>query len=391
MTDTNTLDTATLRLFDEVARNGSITAAAELLGYTQSAVSRRVAALERAAGGPLFERLARGVRLTPAGRALHRHAVAVLDRLERAGEELSAIHGGSGGTLRVGAFATANVDMVPGTLRHFSRVRPRVEPRVIEGLTSRLVERLQAGSLDIAVISDYPAGLPAGFTPRAYAPEDLVPEAPTPEGRVPEDSAPADRVPEDRALAGRVPEDLARTGRVPGEAAPREPRPGEASSGKGASGKGASRRGDPEDGPGRAVLLREDRLLVALPREHPLAREDTVDLRDLAGEAWIEAAPRGQPTLLTAACAAAGFTPRGGLRVAEWTGKFGFVAAGLGVTLVPELAARGVPPSIVLRPLRGTAPARKVYAVVPANPLPAALEFLRLLGQWEPCTTPSPT
>ncbi|MFC7099301.1 LysR family transcriptional regulator [Nonomuraea rubra] len=65
MHDTNAFDTGALRLFDEVARSGSFTAAAELLGYTQSAVSRRVAALERAAGGPLFERLARGVRLTP--------------------------------------------------------------------------------------------------------------------------------------------------------------------------------------------------------------------------------------------------------------------------------------------------------------------------------------
>ncbi|MET7460644.1 LysR family transcriptional regulator [Nonomuraea sp. NPDC005501] len=325
MTDTNAFDTATLRLFDEVARNGSFTAAAELLGYTQSAVSRRIAALERAAGGPLFERLARGVRLTPAGHALHAHAGAVLDRLERAGEELTAIHGGSGGTLRVGAFATANVDLVPGTLRRFARARPRVEPRVLEGLTSRLVERLQAGALDIAVISDYPAGLPAGLTLRESPPEQ------------------------------------------PGGA-----------------------RGD-DAGPGRAVLLREDRLLVALPREHRLAGEDAVDLRELAGEPWIEAAPRGQPTLLTAACAAAGFAPRGGLRVAEWTGKFGFVAAGLGVTLVPELAARGVPPAVVLRPLRGPAPVRRVYAAVPATPLPAALEFLRLLGQWEPCTTPSPT
>ena len=83
--DVNAFDTDALRLLDEVARSGSFTAAAELLGYTQSAVSRRVAALERAAGGPLFERLPEGVRLTPAGRALHRHALDVLDRLVRAG------------------------------------------------------------------------------------------------------------------------------------------------------------------------------------------------------------------------------------------------------------------------------------------------------------------
>ncbi|MEV4170274.1 LysR family transcriptional regulator [Nonomuraea sp. NPDC049709] len=305
MPDTNAFDTATLRLFDEVARSGSFTAAAELLGYTQSAVSRRVAALERASGGPLFERLARGVRLTPAGAALHRHAVAVLDRLDRAGEELAAIHGGRGGTMRIGAFATANVDLVPGTLKRFAHRHPGVELRLTEGLTSRLLDRLGAGALDVAVISDYPAGLPA---------------------------------------------------------------------------EGA-----------RTVLLREDRLLVALPAGHRLSAEPDVDLRDLAGETWIEAAPRGQPTLLVTACAAAGFTPRGGLRVAEWSGKFGFVAAGLGVTLVPELAARAVPADLVLRPLRGMAPARKVYAALPEAPLTAALELVQMLGEWEVCTTVSPT
>ncbi|SDM66829.1 LysR family transcriptional regulator [Nonomuraea jiangxiensis] len=305
MLDTNALDTATLRLFDEVARGGSFTAAAELLGYTQSAVSRRVAALERAAGGPLFERLARGVRLTPAGAALHRHAVAVLDRLERAGEELAAIHGGRGGTLRVGSFATANVDLVPGTLRRFAARRPDVGLRVVEGLSGALMDRLRAGALDVAVISDYPAGLPA---------------------------------------------------------------------------EGA-----------RTVPLLADRLLVALPGDHRLAAADDVDLRDLAGESWIEAAPRGQPTLLVTACAAAGFTPRTGLRVAEWTGKFGFVAAGLGVTLVPELAARAVPPGLVLRPLRGMVPVRRVYAALPEAPLPAALELVGMLGEWKACTTVSPT
>lgn len=288
------METSDLRLFDEVAREGSFTAAAELLGYTQSAVSRRIAALERAAGGPLFERLARGVRLTPAGVALHRHAAAVLERLGRAGEELAAIHGGSGGTLRVGAFATANISLVPQAMKEFARLRPGVELRLIEGLTGRLMERLQAGAIDVAVISDYPSGLPAAA---------------------------------------------------------------------------------------ETVLLREDRLFVALPSGHRLAARDSVDLRDLAEESWIEAAPRGQPTLLAAACARAGFTPRGGLRVAEWAGKFGFVAAGLGVTLVPELAAGAVPADLVLRPLSNLAPSRKVYAALPEVPLPAALTFVGLLGQ----------
>lgn len=289
------LESNDLRLFDEVARSGSFTAAAELLGYTQSAVSRRVAAMEKSTGGPLFQRLARGVRLTPAGVALHRHVVAVLERLDRAGEELAAIHRGSGGTLRIGAFATANVDLVPRALKAFASGHPGVELRVTEGLTPRLLDRLGAGALDLAVISDYPAGLPDG---------------------------------------------------------------------------------------GQIVPLAEDELLVALPAGHPAAAHDVVDLRDLAGENWIEAAPRGQPTLLVAACAAAGFTPRSGLRIAEWSGKFGYVAAGLGVTLVPRLAARAVPADVVVRSLGSHAPRRRVFAALPDVPSPAALAFVGVLGQW---------
>ncbi|WP_169729370.1 LysR family transcriptional regulator [Thermoactinospora rubra] len=291
------LDANAFRLFDEIARTGSFTAAAELLGYTQSAVSRRMAALEREAGGPLFERLARGVRLTPAGAALHRHVTAVLERLDRAEEELAAIHAGLGGTLRVGAFATANIDLVPRALKEYAARRPDVEVRLTEALSGRLLEGLHSGALDVAVVSDYPSGQVG-----AVAPASLV-------------------------------------------------------------------------------ELREDDLLVALPAGHPLADEDVLDLRQLAEERWIEAAPRGQPTQLVAACAAAGFTPLRGPRVAEWSGKFGFVAAGLGVTLVPRLAARAVPDGVVIRPLTGGGPRRKVYAALPGNPLPAALELVEVLGQ----------
>jgi len=351
MPDVNAFEITALRLLDEVARSGSFTAAAELLGYTQSAVSRRVAALERAAGGPLFERLPRGVRLTPAGAALHRHAIDVLDRLGRAGEELAAIHAGSGGTLRVGAFATANVDLVPATLKRFADRHPEVELRLVEGLSPRLTDRLAAGALDLAVISDYPAGLPpfAGRLIPLYEDRLLV------------------ALPRDHPLA------RSRTGSGDGHEGGG---PGCCQGGTVAG--SPESEGDLQESPEGGVDLRE-------------SPEGGVDLRELAGERWIEAAPRGQPTLLVAACAAAGFTPRGGLRVAEWSGKFGFVAAGLGVTLVPELAARAVPHDLVLVPLRGQMPARTVYAALPDRPLPAARELAGMLGEWEACTTVSRT
>ncbi|WP_246268300.1 LysR family transcriptional regulator [Nonomuraea typhae] len=475
------LETNDLRLLDEVARSGSFTAAAELLGYTQSAVSRRIAAMERAAGGPLFERLARGVRLTPAGHALHRHALAILERLDQAREELAAIHTGGGGRLRIGAFATANVTLVPAALKRFTEVYPGVTVRLAEGLSPRLVERLEAGELDVAVISDYPAGLPGGrpavppandrppATPEA-GPQPVPPEANrtggSPEGDRTWGSPEADRAPgspEGRRAPGLPQEVQApvtrRSGRplvtlgedtqpggsevgrfqvqaggdrigpaqggeqrlaalgggrsqvqaggdrigpaqdaeqpvaAPGvdrpRVLPRGDRIGPAQGGEQrlaapAGGRsqvqaGGDRIGPAQGGERRLVPLGEDRLLVALPSGHPLAGNAAVELADLREETWIEAAPRGQPTLLLAAAAAAGFVPRDGLRVAEWSGKFGFVAAGLGVTLVPELAARAVPQGVVLRPLTSTGPTRRYYAALPDVPLPAALAFVEHL------------
>src|SRR3954451_19974719 len=73
-----------LRVLREVAERGSFTAAAAALGYTQSAVSRQVAALESALGVPVFQRHRTGVRLTAQGRAVLRHATAALDEIDAA-------------------------------------------------------------------------------------------------------------------------------------------------------------------------------------------------------------------------------------------------------------------------------------------------------------------
>src|SRR4051812_27389275 len=77
-----------LRVIQEVAARGSFTAPADALGYPQSAVSRQVAAMEQAAGAPLFERLPRGVRPTGAGHVLLRHAAGLLERVDATTLEL---------------------------------------------------------------------------------------------------------------------------------------------------------------------------------------------------------------------------------------------------------------------------------------------------------------
>src|SRR5207302_1376862 len=96
-----------LRVLRDVAQHGSFSAAGEALGYTQSAVSQQIAALEREAGSTLVERNARGVRLTGAGRALVEHADGILARVAAAEDELDAIAGLRGGRLRLASFPTA--------------------------------------------------------------------------------------------------------------------------------------------------------------------------------------------------------------------------------------------------------------------------------------------
>jgi DNA-binding transcriptional LysR family regulator len=141
-----------LRVLREVAHAGSFSAAADALGYTQSAVSRQVAALEAIAGRRLFERSRRGVTLTPAGLRLLPRAIRVLDELdaaarEAAGEDLAA------GPVRLGAFATAAAGLVPRALVSLPRT---LKVTLREGTTPALTRALRAGTLDLAVMARAP-------------------------------------------------------------------------------------------------------------------------------------------------------------------------------------------------------------------------------------------
>jgi DNA-binding transcriptional LysR family regulator len=148
------MDTTMLRAFQEVARRGSFTAAADALRYTQSAVSRQVSALEDEVGAVLFDRVPRrGVRLTDAGQSLLPHAEAVLERLEAAQRDIAALARLDAGQLRVGAFPTANAELIPRALAAFQAQHPQVAPTLVEGISPRQLSRLAAGDLHIAVVS----------------------------------------------------------------------------------------------------------------------------------------------------------------------------------------------------------------------------------------------
>ncbi|MGW2959060.1 LysR family transcriptional regulator [Streptomyces sp. NPDC001220] len=154
--DFNDVSLTALRVFRAVAEQGTFTAAAAALGYTQSAVSRQIAAIERAAGAELLERRRDGVRLTPAGRVVMRRATVVLDEIEATARELSGLPEGAGTVVRLGWYPTAGAVLVPRALTTLRRTDPGLLVTGREGTTPSLVRALRAGSLDLALIASAP-------------------------------------------------------------------------------------------------------------------------------------------------------------------------------------------------------------------------------------------
>ncbi|WP_406233374.1 LysR family transcriptional regulator [Nocardia sp. NBC_01009] len=143
-----------LRVVREAGRCGSFSTAAENLGYTQSAVSRQIALMEQAAGKTLFERHARGVRPTDAGRIILRHADTVLAGIGAARHDLDELVARAPALLRVGAFSTAMAALVPRAIAATSSRLARVPLR--EGTSPRLLAAVARGRLDLAVVTATP-------------------------------------------------------------------------------------------------------------------------------------------------------------------------------------------------------------------------------------------
>lgn len=152
------LDVRRLRVLHEVARHGSFAAAAAELQYTPSAVSQQIAALEREAGTVLVQRGARGARLTQAGTVLDRHAAAVLGQLAAARAELDDLAALRSGTLRLTAFGSAWLSLVPVAAAAFGRDHPDVDLVLREADPHEAAAAVRAGEADLAVVFE-PHGL----------------------------------------------------------------------------------------------------------------------------------------------------------------------------------------------------------------------------------------
>lgn len=115
------------------------------------------------------------------------------------------------------------------------------------------------------------------------------------------------------------------------------------------------------------VFLMDDPFVLAVPRDHPLAERPAVDLTDLRRAAWITNDYRSSPDhrLVMSACAARGFTPRFTVQAQDHYSALAFVAAGVGITVLPRLASRAVTPEGDVALVRITeAPVRKLVAMV---------------------------
>jgi DNA-binding transcriptional LysR family regulator len=145
-------DVRRLRVLRAVAEHGSFAAAAVELQYTPSAISQQIAALEREVGAVLVERGARGARLTQAGAILDRHAAIVLGQLAAARAELDDLARLRGGTVRLAAFESSWVALVPAAVSRYRERFPDVDLHLAEEDPVPAFAATRAGACDVAVV-----------------------------------------------------------------------------------------------------------------------------------------------------------------------------------------------------------------------------------------------
>ena len=133
-----------------------------------------------------------------------------------------------------------------------------------------------------------------------------------------------------------------------------------------------------------AVHLFDDPMYVALPVGHPSADATSIDLRSLAAESWMLATTDSCPDsrLFLRACHAAGFEPRLAFQNDDYGAILGFVAAGVGLALIPDMVSRGARGDVAIRQLDPPPPARPIGVVLPAGyRSPAASAMLSVLSE----------
>ncbi len=282
-----------LRYLVAVARTKNFSRAAEQCHVSQPSLSQQIMKLEEELGERLLERGRREAKLTEAGRLFLPHAERVLDEVEAGRDVVNAMRGVVRGRVMLGVIPTVAPYYLPRVLRAFAKAHPEIEVSITEATTSELVRAVQAGELDVGLVS-----LPVAV--RGLVAEEVFAEA----------------------------------------------------------------------------------LWLALPKRHPLAKRDAVKMAELAEEPFMLLQDghclAGQSLEF---CAMRGFAPKVTFRSAQMETIQAFVAAGMGVSMVPTMARREGA-GVVYRPLHGRTPERKIGFIraegrVATQATRALVEFVR--------------
>jgi DNA-binding transcriptional LysR family regulator len=158
------LDLHRLRLLKEFAARGTIAATAAALGYTPSAVSQQLAALEREAGTALLDRTARSAELTDAGLRLTAHAERILALVEEAEADLSVQAREPSGRVSVAAFPTAAAAFAPSLARSL-RAHPGLTLLLRQTQRAEGLRQVSSAEVDVALVDDWSGGLAGTESP----------------------------------------------------------------------------------------------------------------------------------------------------------------------------------------------------------------------------------
>ncbi len=143
-----------LRYFVAVAEELHFGRAAQKLHLSQPPLSQQIRRLEKLIGYPLFTRTSRSVKLTSAGEAYLERARRTLRIVRRDMDEARSVAQGEVGSLHIGFVGSAMLTTLPGILKAYRKAYPRVELHLHESFTSRVVEELADGTLDVGILRD---------------------------------------------------------------------------------------------------------------------------------------------------------------------------------------------------------------------------------------------
>jgi LysR family transcriptional regulator, hydrogen peroxide-inducible genes activator len=150
---TNPVTLRQLRYFDALARHGHFGRAAAACAISQPALSMQIKELEEALGAVLVERGAREARLTKFGEQASLRVQEILRSVDELGDFARASRDRIAGRLRLGMIPTIAPYLLPTLAENFTRNHPEIDIHIREAVTSKLIEELEAGRLDTAIVA----------------------------------------------------------------------------------------------------------------------------------------------------------------------------------------------------------------------------------------------